>query len=707
MRSVSFVIALLSVGVPTVGRSENSRFYDLEGFGNFLDGNPESVAVGEQGLILLPFATQEWHDDPTATYSAAAVFEGRVALARADDGRVQTVDAAGNLKDLATFEGRLITALVAQGSDLYVAAGPQAQIYRVRAGREPESVAELDADFVWAMSVGDRDELYVATGSPGTVVRIDTDDGKPNVIFEPEQEHIRSLALHAKLGLFAGGGERGVLYRAADRKNFRALYDSGMPEITAIVTDGEFAYVSAVSGAQALVNAQGAADGDGKEVNVRSQMVRVAMDGASETLAGSADEAVFAMASNAEGHVLVATGASGRDDPRGRVYAIDPRDREIALLYQSPSRRVTQLVSMNGNGVAAVAAAGGRVVRMTKDLAKAGEYFSAPFDTGINSRFGALRIDGSWPKGASVSAAIRSGQTELPDETWSEWSREIRPAGDKAPEIPNGRYLQTRLTLKGNGKVTPSVHRIRVAYLRQNLPPFVREVGTLEKGFALVPVPTPPPNASTVTLGGGVGDRVKNPQDTKKPSARARKVRRNGALTVRWIADDPNGDSLAYDLRYRTVGGADWTEIESELDAPFYTLNSSQLPDGHYQFQVRATDSPSNPDGVSMDYTRESRAVLIDNTSPVVERSEVRVDGRTATVRIAVADNVGPITVAEFALDGRDFRPMPPDDGVLDGAGESFTLRLPELGTGEHAITIRVRDEADNEGNGQARFRIR
>ncbi len=41
---------------------------------------------------------------------------------------------------------------------------------------------------------------------------------------------------------------------------------------------------------------------------------------------------------------------------------------------------------------------------------------------------------------------------------------------------------------------------------------------------------------------------------------------------------------------------------------------------------------------------------------------------------------------------------LAPDDGVLDGPGESFTIRLGVLAPGQHTITVRVQDEGDNVG---------
>jgi hypothetical protein len=122
---------------------------------------------------------------------------------------------------------------------------------------------------------------------------------------------------------------------------------------------------------------------------------------------------------------------------------------------------------------------------------------------------------------------------------------------------------------------------------------------------------------------------------------------------------------------------------------------------------VRATDEPSNPRGAELEDKRESSSVLVDNSPPRVARVVVTVDGKKATAKVDVADNVGPIIGAEYAVDGGVFRPMAPSDGVLDGAAEAFEVRLPELDKGTHTFTVRVIDEAENEGFGENSFQVR
>ncbi|MEE8408030.1 MAG: fibronectin type III domain-containing protein [Myxococcota bacterium] len=707
-RFAALVVLLLST---SSARAEGPRFFNLEGFGEFLDGNPESTAITEDGVITLPPVTRERFTDAAATFSAATARGEVVIVARIDDGQVVAIDRAGKTKTLFEAEETLVTALLAVGRDLYVATAEPAMIHRVDSSGTSSSFHVPDAAYIWGMVEGPNGSIFAVTGEPGTVIRIDK-KGNGAVIFAPEQEHLRSITYDKSLGIFVGGGERGVLYRSANGKTFLALHDTSHTEITDIVVVGNYVYVAGVTGAEALVSEQSneKVPGKGKSsVEVRSQLVRVGMDGSAEVIAGSNDEAIFGLGVDDKQRVLVATGASGRDDPRGRIYAVEPAKRLISMIYQAASRRLTHLIQLPRGALAAIGADGGRIIHLAGGYARQGEFLSLPFDTGINSHFGVAQVFGFWPKGTKVTVAARSGQTAEPDDSWSPWSKEISATTVARPSIPNGRHVQLRLTLSSQGNNTPEVHRVRLAYLRQNLPPFVREVVALKKGLALLPMQRDAPKSKTISLSDKAPeDSQVSEKSKKKPKKRrARQVERRGALTVKWVAEDPNGDDLRFNLSYRSLGQREWQTMKEKLKDPFYTINSAQLPDGHYQFRVHVTDSPSNPDGFELSDSRDSRSILVDNTAPSIDPLDITVRGRRVVVRTVVADAVGPIIRAEYSFDGKSFRPMVPDDGILDDAGETFTVRLSDVEPGPHSVTVRVADEAENEGYSEAQFSVR
>jgi hypothetical protein len=692
-RHLGTFAALLVLLGPGPAQAESSRYYELEGFGHFLEGNPESTAVTEEGLVSLPPQVKERFADAAVSFSAACGMGDQVVVARTDDAQVLAVDPSGKAHLLFRPHEPLVTALWAQDTTLYVATAPGGKIYRIVPGQAPSLFYTAEAKFVWGLTAGPKDTLLAVTGEPGTLVEI-APQGRGKVLFAPDQAHLRSIAHDPKLGYFVGGGERGVLYRGTPDGDFRALYDTGTAEVTTVIVHDGACYLAGVSGAAAL-----AQEDAKKKAEVRSQIMRVFMDGTAEVLAGSADEAVFGMAIDNQHRVLVATGATGRDDPRGRIYSIDAPRKVISLLYQSPSRRLTHVVPVGKNAVAAVAAGGGRVTELTSDMAESGVFLTQPFDAGINAKYGTLQALGHFPSGTRTDLQVRSGQTAEPDALWSPWSKALTAPGNAAVQVPNGKYVQVRLTLHSHRGVGPQVQRLRLAYLRQNLSPLVREVSSTGKGLALYPLPRDDNKTKVMMLGDKSEAHGAAEEGTRRQAPqRVRQTAERGSMAIKWLSDDPNGDELRFELQVRPVGEAAWTLLKDNLSDPFFTLQTSQFPDGYYTFKVRADDGLSNPAGLERADSRESRAILIDNTAPKFGPLTVRQQHGATVVTTTVSDAVGPLTELTYALDAQPPRPILPDDGVLDGPQEALTLRLGSLKPGRHTLTLRAVDEADNEG---------
>lgn len=694
--------------------AESPRFFELEGFSRFVDNNPESTAITEEGAIALPPGVRERLSDAAVAFGTACAQGDNIILSRVEDGGIVSVDPKGKVRELHNVQEAMVTALLCDADAIYIAvASPAAKIYRLDNKGRIDTFFAPEASYIWDMVKGPKGGVFIATGEPGSVVNIDA-RGKAKTLFKAEQTHLKSLAYDSKLGLFVGGGERGVVYQSADLEHFRALYDTGTTEITALIVREPYVFAAGVTGAAALIaqepgepQAAGASKKGKTGADVRSQLVRIGIDGTSDILAGSGDEAVFALAFDARGQVIVATGATGRDDPRGRLYSIDPDNKLISMLYQSPSRRLTHLVHLSHGDLAAVANGSARIVDLTRALSRSGVFMTQAFDTGINSTYGLVQILGTWPKSCGAKLSVRTGQTQEPDATWSTWTKPMAAPGNKAVRVPSGRFVQARLVLEGPGDATPLVHRLRIAYLRQNVAPFVREVTVLRKGLALTAVPKDDSKVKLVA----VADKADDQTTPEAPSAhappRARQAQEPGAVTIKWQSDDPNGDELVYDLLVRGSEEITWRLLKGQLEDPFYTLKSSQLPDGYYYFRVRASDARSNPDGLDKSDTRDSRAVLIDNTPPAVSKLKVVQQKREVTILGHVEDEQGPLIELSYALDGQMPRPIAPEDGLLDGPSEQFTIKLSELAAGRHTLTVRALDEADNQGVADVQFDVR
>ena len=63
-------------------------------------------------------------------------------------------------------------------------------------------------------------------------------------------------------------------------------------------------------------------------------------------------------------------------------------------------------------------------------------------------------------------------------------------------------------------------------------------------------------------------------------------------------------------------------------------------------------------------------------------------------------DDQSPLASLEYAVDGGEWQMLSPADGICDDLVEAFTLKLPALAPGPHAVTVRAWDGADNVGVG-------
>lgn len=688
--------------------AESTRFFNLEGFGQFLDGDPESTAVTEEGSIILPAVVRERYFDPSANYVAATNMGDDVVVAQADSGQVLLIDRSGKTSTLFKPLEGLVTALMAFNGELLVATGPKAKIYAVdRKGRN-RVVYTGEAAFIWEMVESPEHDIWMVTGNPGHVIRLNK-SWTSQVMFVSRQDNLRCIAVDKDWGILVGGGSRGIVYWAKDRKTFHALYDTGQEEIIDLQVVGEQVFVAGVSGADMSISGKQKEDKkDTTKVDVRSQIIRLQKDGGTEVVAGSNDEVVWALGLNEKQEVVVATGSVGKDRLNGRLYTIEPKQRRIAMVYQTPSRRFTHLVHLANGAIAAIAASGGRIVQMTSGFSNSGVFLTSPFDAGINAQLGMVSVVANIPKGTKVNSAVRSGQTATPDDMWSAWSQDLNLNQKEAIKVPNGRFFQIRLTLFGDGSATPEVQRVRLAYLRQNLPPYIREVVALRKGFALYKTPkTDNKKSQSVALDKKANKEqlvVDEDNDHENDPGTARQIEENGALTIKWLAEDPNGDILSYDLYFRVVGEKTWALLKSKLADPFYSFVAAQLPDGYYQFQIIASDELSNTSGLGLTDTKESQLVLIDNTPPTIEPLTIKMAKTSVVIKTTATDTMGPLVNAEYSLDGGEFKMLNAEDGILDEPTETFAWQVQDLAKGFHILTFRIFDGDQNESSAQIRW---
>jgi hypothetical protein len=300
-------------------------------------------------------------------------------------------------------------------------------------------------------------------------------------------------------------------------------------------------------------------------------------------------------------------------------------------------------------------------------------YLSKVFDGDGFSTWGRLR----WTGSPNLAFETRSGNTAKPDKTWTAWKKldNLAQAGGEAEgrvASPGARYLQYRATFPGRGT---SLKEVTLFYLPQNQRPRVTDVTLADAG------------------GGGSQRAEAGGAAAGAAAARAHST----VLKLRWKVDNADGDDVIYRLAYRQESEPVWRPLggPEPLAKPEFDWNTDSVPDGRYVVRVWASDERSTVPSRALDSTFVSAPFLVDNTRPEVAELSARLPLISGKAR----DAASVVTGIEYAIDGQEWRPATPADGLLDQRNESFTLRLPaNLAKGPHVVNVRAWDSADNLG---------
>jgi hypothetical protein len=294
-------------------------------------------------------------------------------------------------------------------------------------------------------------------------------------------------------------------------------------------------------------------------------------------------------------------------------------------------------------------------------------YLSKVLDADTRSQWGLLR----WHGAKGVTLETRSGITAKPDESWSSWqklqnARVTAEGGAGQVASAPSRYVQYRATLEGEGA---RLAEVTLAYLPQNQRARVTEF-----------------TASDGSASGGA-----------PPAAGTALVRAHATvLKLRWKIENLDGDELDYRLAFREENEAVWRPLgpQDPLLKPEYDWNTEGLPDGTYIVRIVTSDERAQPRERALDSTYLSQPILVDNRKPEVAGLAAKYPFVSGRAR----DNASPITQIEVTVDGNEWHEVAPADGMCDDLVESFSVKLPQLPPGPHAVTVRAWDSADNVG---------
>jgi hypothetical protein len=427
-------------------------------------------------------------------------------------------------------------------------------------------------------------------------------------------------------------------------------------------------------------------------------LYRIDLGGDVRRIWRTTDEIPFAVVVSESGELLVATG------DKGRVHAID-REGRSAQLLRVASDQVSALAVARGGSVLVGGTTDARVEIVGPAVREEGSYETAPVDAGTVADWGRMRWGVDTPAGARLRVEARAGNTAEPDDTWSAWAAVAGDDGGSGveTEVPPARFFQARFQLRGGrGGASPRLGRIEVSYQARNRAPVITTMNVEAAGIVWVRGPS----QSSLPTGPVVADdpvarRTLAGVQPPRPSMGAiRKGYEPGARTFTWRSEDPDRDRLRSRLDLQREGTDTWYVLAREVDDEFFTWDARGVPDGEYRVRLIVDDHLDNPNGTHQAAERASDVFHIDNRRPGVSVPEVRSTIDAWEVGFSADDPGGRVAALEVAIDGGEWTPLSPLDGVADSASERYRLvvgRDPEAAA-ERTLRVRVVDAGGNVG---------
>jgi outer membrane protein assembly factor BamB len=613
-----------------------------------------------------------------------------------DEGRIYAVDVVGQEKrarKVATLDAAWVTALVARRDGTLVAGTtPGGRLFTI----DPKSgnarpLAALGTDHVWALAIDSKTGvIYAGTGGPGKLFAIDT-NGHAKEVWDSGDRHIVSLLQDDATHFYAGTSEEAILFRVGLDGHAEAIADFDAEEVRALSRSGDALYAAVnefersaaavplgqpqpAHGTRITAAPSGSPASAGSlprpgQRKAKGALYRIGHDGRMEQVFSVSDGYLTSLAFDDAGRAFVGTGTEGR------VYRVDP-DRTASLAIDLPERQVLGLLRTGKTFLVGTGDVGG-IYRVAPVTAKQATYLSRVLDADVRAHWGLLR----WAGSHGLAIETRSGNTARPDVTWAPFAaldhgHATADGGAGGVASPPARYVQYRVTF---GEADGKLGQVTLAYLPQNQRARVTEI-------------TAGDNAPAPLVTGSLSSLTTAAVSTTSSSARTH----NATIKLRWKVENPDGDELVYRLAFREQNEAVWRPLggPDPLTRTDFDWNTDGLPDGMYVVRVVASDERAEPRERALADSLESAPILVDNRKPEV----VGLTAKYPFVSGRARDDQSPLSSLEYAVDGGEWQVLSPADGICDDLVESFTVKLPGLAPGPHAVTVRAWDAADNVG---------
>ncbi|BDI31241.1 hypothetical protein CCAX7_32920 [Capsulimonas corticalis] len=717
-------VATVTPVVKPVGRL--ASVWRQDAGADFIGGKLENTSVTSKGdLRLSPPLTKLAETPETYVWALLPDGAGSVYAGTGDRGFVDKIDADGKAHVFYKTSELEVTALARDGEgNVYAGAMPKGRVFKISPNGQGHLWYTAPEHYVTSLVYdAPRKRVLVATGGASGGVYAVSESGIGTRLLQTPDAHVLSLAINSAGDLYAGTSPDGVIYKIDLQGKSKVFYDLTEASVASLATDsaGNVYAGTAPKGA----------------------IYRITPDGVGKSLYDRITAPVLSLHSDKMDNVYASSGST--------IYKVLPDQTVEIFVSKDDEQFLTSAVENDGSAVYAGAGTVGAVYKIASATTNAltGHFESTIHDAGRTARWGSLQWSADQPAGTTVEVRTRSGDTSLPDASWTAWSAPYtKPQGEPITS-PAARYLQYQVTFQSSESAmkagqAPQLHSVTAYYLPKNQPPTVKitspatgdalsKTATLrwsasdpdqdtltydlsyssDAGKTWTPikkhVPTAPtPPAATPTAPGAPAAGAKPATPAAAPAAPAKLTYdQRLALMKADLAKHPEIPAgireqllaQAPDIIHKAMAN----EAANPAPAPVaavkdtsFAWDTTDVADGQYEVRVVASDKSSNPkdaltaESISGIITIANKAPALTTSAPVVGTD------KTVTIQGTATSSSVFVKAVQYRVDNGDWMAAAPDDGLFDSTHEAFSFTTIPLTTGAHTIQIQSLDMAGN-----------
>ncbi len=688
------LVVSLSCAVPA--NSTQTEIWETSSFDEFRHGELENISLTSTGeIILAPQSDQvlSLKEQDLFVWALAEDSKGNLYAGTGEQGRIFKITPDGEVSlFFDSPEIGIMSLTVDTADNVYAGSAPDGLIYKITPEGSQTTLFSTGEHYVWALAFDSNNVLYAGTGDSGKIFKILLSDGTGTVLYDSPQSHIMSLLYDAQGWLYAGTEGKGITYKVGLDGSVFSLHSAEETEIHTLILDSQGnLYVGAIS-SEFYPKPQAPAPSEQQEPGLKekrlkkSSIYRIEPTGTVKKILELPETLIYAMIVDANDRLLVGT------DEKGMLYRVFPNGEYHQVLTMKTGKILSLLRSPSSNHIYVGTGDVGTIYRISLQTAVQGSYLSAVHDGQTTATWGKIFWRGT---ANQITLMTRTGNTAIPDDTWSPWSKELQNSeGEAIPNSPT-RYIQWKAVLTSQEQQNPVLEEVSVAYLPNNLPPEIQQVAIFH---ADQEEQTNQANAPGNSL----------PPPSRKPQSETRKQTTGlkppkqilpGYVAVVWDAKDPNDEGLIYTISLQGDNETNWRVLKEDLDVPTYMFDTLTVPDGDYYVKITATDTPNNPPGKALTAEKISERFGIDNTAPEISIALNQKQGtRVMLITVLAQDKVSRLQYAEYSLDGGEWIAIFPDDEVTDSRDEKYSIPLADLTPDQHVLTFKAVDAYNNIG---------